>query len=125
MASLLDTIASEIHKGFTGKLHTGTLRRITVSGGNDEHGDPVTSTPASHSFEGFIDEYSEFFRMQAGIPEGDLKVCIIAGSLDTTPIKDDRVTMTSGPHNGRTFQLRRIATDPAAALWVCQAFRLV
>jgi hypothetical protein len=124
MASLLDGIAAEIHKGFTGKLHAGTLFRQTAGGVNDEYGDPITPVPTEYLFEGFVDDYDDRYRAVAGISVGDVSVNIISGSITTSPQKDDTVVFTNGPRAGVVFQLRNRRTDPAQALWTCGAFRV-
>jgi len=120
MASLLEgQIAKAIYAGFKGKLLTGTLRREIPGGSNDEHGDPETITVSTYDLQGFADEYSDAFKAQAGIPVADLKVCIFAQSLSVRPAKDDQVRFGS-----TWYQLRKVATDPATALWTCQAFEI-
>lgn len=119
MASLLETrIREAIERGFRGKLLTGTLRRVNYSG-QDAYGDPLEVGVDEHTFEGFVDVYDAAYRARAGIPETDVRVVIIAGSLAVDPIKDDKVQVRS-----EWFQLRSVKTDPARAAWECQAFKV-
>lgn len=119
MALLTGDIAKKIFAGFKGKLLKGELRRETPSTALDEYGDSVKE-PSYFTVEGFVDEYSEFYRASAGIPDTDLKINIFAQSAPTlTPNKDDKVQFL-----GQWYQLRRVGTDPATALWVCQAFKI-
>lgn len=119
MAGLLTgQLAQKIFTGFKGKLFSGELRREVKSTTLDEYGDPVSNSLLYFSIEGFSDNYSEFYRAQAGIPETDVEVNIFAKSASTlTPQKDDKVFM-----NGVWYQLRKIKVDPATALWQCQSF---
>lgn len=124
MAGLLEgQIADLIYKGFKNKLLTGTLRRRAASAavGLDEYGDPISSPPTDWTCQGFTDEYSEFLRGSLGIPDTDLKVSIFAKSLPSgvRPLKDDLVRFQSV-----WYLLRTVGTDPATALWVCQATKL-
>lgn len=122
MAGLLTgKIAKAIFKGFKGKLLKGTLRHDVPSSTLDANGDPASSTRTTFSVEGFTDEYSAFYRAQAGIPETDLKVNIFAESITprTTPTKDGRVTF-----GGVWYRLRKVKVDPAGALFVCQSFEI-
>lgn len=124
MAGLLDGLAKAVFSGFKGKLLTGTLRRDTPSATLDENGDPDSYDPTTWAVQGFTDGYSDSFRMKAGIPIEDVKVCIFGASLPAgiRPKKDDRVSLT---FKGVTtwYQLRgRVDTDPAQALWECQAY---
>lgn len=121
MAGLLTgKIAAAIFKGFKGKLLTGELRHETPNDVLDEYGDPTLPAINYTPIEGFVDEFSDMYRAKAGIPDTDLKVNIFAQSAPgLTPTKDDKVLM-----NGVWYQLRKVKTDPATALWTCQAFRI-
>lgn len=121
---LLDgQIASAIYNGFKGKLLRGTLRKFVVDEavGLNTKGDPIAVNPVDYTCEGFVDEYSEFFRAQTGIPDTDCKVCIFAKSLSAgvRPLKDDLAQFQS-----MWYQLKSVSTDPAQALWECRASRL-
>lgn len=120
MASILETqVRDAIYKGFKGKLLTGTLRRVTPSSTLDADGDPITTTAATYSFEGFVDTYSEFYRAKVGIPDTRVKVVIIAGSLSVVPLKDDQVLVRD-----KWYQVLENATDPALATWELPAFEI-
>lgn len=123
---LLDgQIAAAIFKGFKGKLLRGTLRRAgaATSAGLDNLGDPLATDPQTWPCEGFTEDYSDYYRRTAGIPDQDLKCNIFAASLPAgvRPKKDDQVAFVRA---GVTtwFQLRENATDPAEALWTCPGF---
>lgn len=118
---LLDgDIAKEVFKAFKGKLLSGELRRETSNNTLDEYGDPTDPTISYFAIEGFTDEFSEFYKAKAGIPDSDLKVNIFAQSAPTlTPTKDDKVRFGTS-----WYQLRKVNTDPATALWTCQAFEI-
>lgn len=108
-----------IAAGFKGKLLTGSLVRATGSTVN-EYGDVVPGSPQTFRVEGFPDEYNDMYRQQAGIPETDVKLILIAGNSQTEPQKDDKVTFA----NFGTFQIRKVKTDPAKAHFECQAFKV-
>lgn len=121
---LLDgQIANAIFNGFKGKLLKGTLRKFVVDQtvGLNTKGDPIAVDPVDYTCEGFVDEYSEFFRAQTGIPDTDCKVCIFAKSLPSgvRPLKDDLAQFQSV-----WYVLRSGATDPATALWEGRATRI-
>lgn len=121
---LLDgQLAQAIYNGFKGKLLKGSLRREVLgdSGGLDEFGDPVAPTPVIWTLQGFTDEYSDFFKATAFVPTTDLKVNVFAKSLQVRPQKDDKVSFTQAGVV-TWYQVRKVATDPATALWVCQSF---
>lgn len=120
MASPLESlIRDKINQGFKGRLLAGTLRRETVASVDPEYGDAIPGTPETYSFNGARLEYDERFRMQAGIPENDSNILIIAGSLATTPAEDDLLLLRS-----QWFQIRKVRGDPANAAWECQSFEV-
>lgn len=120
MASLIESfIRNEIYKGFKGRLLTGTLRRLTPSAAKDSKGDPVSLTPETFGLEGIVDTYSAFQKAQAGIPESDVKLLVIAGSLSVRPNKDDQVKFRD-----TWYQVRQVGTDPALATWELQSFEI-
>lgn len=119
MASLLESqLRQKVATAFKGKLLTGTLRRETP-GAVNSYGDATVGTTADYSFDGIVENYSAFYRAQAGIPDTDVKILIIGGSLAVTPVKDDKVKI-----RGIWYQLRSVATDPALASHTCQAFEI-
>jgi len=124
VAGLLEgEIAKRVYAGFKGKLLSGTLRRVSPdeSGGLDEFGDPSSQSVATWTCQGFLDEYSEFIRAQAGIPDTDLKINIFAASLPSgvRPLQGDQVQF-----RGTWYQLRNADTDPAQALWVGRGYEI-
>jgi hypothetical protein len=99
-------------------LLDGTLRRET-STTVDEHGAPVATAVVTFAFRGFDDVYDAAYRARAGIPATDIKICIPAASLATTPRQDDKLTI-----RGVWYQARAVVSDPARALWEIQAFAI-
>ena len=121
MSSILDQIPSLVYQGFKGKLRKGTLIQKSRSSTLNGLGDPVSTSPTEYPCEGFVDNYSDLFAGLNNIPSTDSKVSIFAKSLPTgvAPTKDDKVIMM-----GRSWQIRRVVTDPAQALWECQSFEV-
>jgi hypothetical protein len=124
---LLDgQLASAIYAGFKGKLLIGSFRQATVpaSGALDSYGDPIDAGYVDTPCQGFADEYSAFYRAQAGIPDDSVKVCIFAKSMPgITPAKDDKVKLTQAGV-ATWYQVRSVATDPATALWTLESFTI-
>jgi hypothetical protein len=114
MASPLESqIAKAIYKGFKGKLLKGVLTRNVPGGTLDAFGDPVASSAQTFAFEGFAENFTAFYRANAGIPDGDVSILILAQSVKTVPTKDDRVTI-----RGAVYQLRQqVEQDPANATY--------
>ena len=118
MVSLLESkIKDLIYAGFKGQLLTGTLLRTSEGTSVDSYGDPTGTTTTEYTMEGIVDTYNAFYKTQAGIPDSDVKILIIAGSLSVTPQKDDYVEFRDV-----WYKVRQVSKDPANATWELQAF---
>lgn len=120
MASLLESkIRKLIGAGFKGKLLKGTLRRLT-STGLDEKGDETGITTKDYKFEGIRDNFDKRYAQQAGIPETDVRILIIADSIAVVPRAGDKIEL-----RGAWNEVRRVlAIDPADASYTLQAFEV-
>lgn len=117
--SFLDTIRTEIQRGFAGKLRTCTLRRDPVAS-LAETGDPIAASPQTWQFDGMRDSFNAQFAAAAGIPVTDVRILIIAGSLATVPLIDDKIQV-----EGVWFQVRMlVSVDPATATYTLAGFRI-
>lgn len=116
---LLDgAIKKAIADGFRGKLLSGTLTKIVATGRDSGNGDPTT-TPVSYPVQGFRDVYSQMFRTQAGVPDDDVRITLIAGLCGAEPAIGDKVTIAGG-----TYQVRKIGgVDPAGATFDLQCYK--
>lgn len=113
---LLDgQIKAAIANGFRGKLLKGTLRKVTAAG-RSSNGDPTTA-PADYACQGFREAYSAFFRAQAGIPDDDVKIVLIAGLCGAAPVSGDKINLSGG-----WWQVRKVDIDPAGATYSAQCF---
>lgn len=121
MMGLLDgQIRSAIWKGFKGKLLKGTLTRTVPSVAVNEYGDPISTTPQTFTLEGFVENFSAYYRAQAGIPDTDVKLLVFAESVSTEPTKDDVISF-----RGTRYQVRRILEiDPALATYQLQGYKI-
>jgi hypothetical protein len=119
-------LAQQLYAGFRGKLLRATLRQSTASasGGLDSFGDRIADAIETYPCQGFVEGYDAAYRKRAEIPETDSKVNIFAASLPAgiSPGKDDEVQMPA--MTGPWWQLRQVQTDPATALWICQAYQI-
>jgi hypothetical protein len=123
VGSFLDQMAGQIYAGFKGKLYSGVIRRMEGGAGNDPHGRPLGRAPAFYRCEGFRDDYSDRQRADAGIPQTSVRINIFGASIDpaTKPRLDDLVRLDP-PGGPEWYKLKaRIGTDPAKALWQCEA----
>lgn len=120
MALLTGDLANQVFAAFKGKLLFGLIRQFSapISGGLDSYGDAIETVPTDTAIQGFVEDYSAYYRATAGIPATDIRVNIFAKSAPAiVPGRDDKVQM-----NGVWYQLRAVTTDPATAMWTCQAF---
>jgi hypothetical protein len=89
------------------------ITRMTVSGPAWE---PIL-TPVAHACSGLVDSYSLVERGQnSSISASDIKVLVLAPTLDIEPSVADTLTI-----NSRTYAIISVSTDPAQALWEVQA----
>ncbi len=121
-------MAASIYAGFKDKLRSGLIRRLGEGTGLDGHGRPIDPVPIDIAFQGFVDDYSPFTRAQAGIPETSLRLNIFGASLGgQRPMIGDLARVDFPAANGQParsewYKLQeRLVTDPAAALWQCEA----
>lgn len=119
VSPLLSQIKNQVNAGLKDQLLDGTLRRASAPTAVDVNGDATGITYTEFSMKGMVDTYSAFYRQQAGIPETDVKILILAGSLSVRPQKDDQVKFRS-----KWYQVRMVDTDPAEATWEIQAFEI-
>lgn len=119
-------LATSIYQGFAGQLLSGTIRNYQTpeSGALDEYGDPIEISATPQTIEGFTEQYDASYRARAGIPETDLMVNWFSQSAPgVVPVQDSVISMTQNSVVS-WYQVRRVGTDPAQALWVCQAFEI-
>lgn len=123
MVSPLETLLkTRIAAGFHGQLLTGTLRQVTAGSGVDEFGDAIGDGYEDFEFEGIVDTYTAFYRAQAGIPDTDVRVLVIAGSVSAKPRKGDKVRMRSPATGAQTwFEVIAVSGDPAGASFDLQS----
>jgi len=120
MASFLEgSLKKAVAKGFKGKLLKGIVRKVVASAVNNQ-GDIVPTGIRDYPFEGIRENFSAYYKAQAGIPDTDVSILIILGLTTTTPDKDDKIYI-----NGTWYQVRKILEiDPAGASAKVQAFSI-
>lgn len=122
MASPLSgALARQIDQAFrqSGLPLAGTLRREGESTFNAD-GFLVPGSPATYPMRGYVDDYSDIRRAQAGIPQGDRIAAIFGASVSVAPQIGDKVKYPGYDW----MQIRAVTVDPAKALYECQAFEV-
>ena len=118
MTSFLPAIRKGIAKGFRDKLSKGKLRRRTPILNN--FNDVQTLSYVDYNFDGIRENFDAAWAARALIPQTDVKILIILGSLPSTivPNQNDLIYIAGFWH-----QIRRVLEiDPASASASLQAF---
>lgn len=113
--SMLDEIRATIGEVFSDEslfFATAMLTRASGAGGWNEGATAVSTYPCM----AMTEAYSDQLRAVAGIPDTDVKLMIVGTSISVDPLKADTVALS-----GRRWALIRVDTDPARAMWTCQA----
>lgn len=122
MASVLDgKLRNSIARAFRGRLKKGLIRNYT-NAQLDDFGDAVFSEPAEEArFEGIQEAFNAMWAAQAGIPDTDVGVLIILGSIrpqSVEPGQDSLIYIEK-----QWLRARRIlGTDPANATMRLQCY---
>lgn len=118
--SFLPLVRKAIAKGFKGRLSAGKLRqRVTVQ---DDFNDSSTVSFTDYRFDGIRENFDAAYQQRALIPETDVKVLVLLGSLPSTvvPVQDDEVFIDNG-----WFRVRRVLEiDPADASASLQCYQI-
>jgi len=121
MVSVLEgKLRKQVAKAFRGKLKKGLIRNYNDAQ-LDDFGDAVFSEPASEAkFEGIQENFNAAWAAQAGIPDTDVGVLILLGSISpqsVVPAQDSLIYI-----EGQWLRVKRVlGTDPANATMRVQA----
>lgn len=125
MTSLLEgALKAKIARSFKGKLTLGSIRRETATT-VDNLGNDVPSTPSTFTFEGIREDFSAYYKANAGIPDTDVSILVLLGSVKpvTTPVSSDKIYLQA-PWN-KWYQVRKVLSiDPAGASAKLQAYEI-
>jgi hypothetical protein len=120
MSILIDELAGIIGDALVGANvpYSMTLSR-TTAGEPDEDKPwlPVEPTIESWACMGFEDTWSAYYIANSLVTANDLKIAIVANTLDTTPQPGDTITSRGVVYTVGDY----IKTDPARAIWEIQA----
>jgi hypothetical protein len=78
--------------------------------------DPPPPVLVEYACRGFVDEFTADYRAGGLVESGDVKVVIVATSLEIDPQPGDTVTA-----KGKTYSAISVSADPAGATWSVQA----
>lgn len=125
MVSLLESrLKKSLASAFKGRLTRGTLRRV-ASTTVDAAGDLVPGAASSFTFEGIRESFDARYRAQAGIPENDVQILILLGSIKpaTTPRQEDQIFLST-PWS-KWHKIRQVlSVDPAGASGSYQCYEI-
>lgn len=81
-----------------------------------EPGEPPVIVTVNYPCRGFVDDFDASWRAGSLIQAGDVRVIIIANSIDIEPVAGDRITV-----RGKTYAAITVQADAAVATWQIQA----
>ena len=128
MASPIDKIADQVHRGFIKIFHTAVLGRGGEATGGEDW-DPTIGAGSNFICKALISSWGQQ-EIAGGLVTGnERKILILAKSLLTEPRNGDTVTMQEGPFVGELFTISdapsgnqpAVKTDPTKALWIVRA----
>lgn len=110
---MLDALKADVTAALTGTLRDGTLWRATEV--DDGYGNPISGPPTQVStLQGLRASYSAEWA-QAGIPLTDVKIEMLAASLSTAPMQNDKLNIESA-----WWLVTAVEVDPSGAWYTCQ-----
>jgi hypothetical protein len=94
-----------------------TITRSGTTGGDPADPGSGTTVTTDYPCQGFVDSYSAFDVANSLVLAGDVKIVVIANSLDmpSQPSPGDIVTA-----RGRSYSIINVSADPALALFEIQ-----
>lgn len=78
-------------------------------------------TPIVKTCKAQVDALTEAMR-QAGFADGDMRILVLAATLDGVLDTDAQIEVLDGPHAGR-WMISDIERDPVGAYWQCRGRR--
>jgi hypothetical protein len=113
VTGILDDLAEDVQAALGGELRNATYWRSEIVG-DDGYGNPVYDWVA-YTCEGMRSNYDAQYAGQSGIPRTNVRIEILASSLNTTPRTLDRILIED-----EWWVITQVETDPATAVWLCQ-----
>lgn len=81
-----------------------------------EPGNPPNIVTVEYPCKGIVAEYSDFYKLQSLVTANERKILVLANSLATVPVENDRITI-----RGKTYTVVSVASDPALATYELKA----
>lgn len=115
--SVLDRAPGIVAKALGPVFRDATLK---VSSGRDSNGQGgwIPRAAVSHPCKALVDDFSDFRRLNVGIPASDRKIILLAQSLPVGVAPAVGQTITA---EGRDWQIISVSRDPAEATYEVQA----
>ena len=117
---------ADIAAGFSaaglGAFHDATIRwpgtAVYDAGGSiSTPGDPVEKSASVQ-----VDAATEAMRAAEGFVDGDVRILVLAASLDGEMDTGARITIADGAHAG-AWLVASVSRDPAGVYWECRGRR--
>lgn len=114
--SLLEgSLAKAIGKGLKGLFYDATLTRTTTTDGPAWDPGSGTTTTTDYPCKAIEDSFSKYDLANSLIQAGDVKVIVLATTLEVEPTTADKITT-----RGVARSIVSVERDPARATWTCQ-----
>lgn len=113
--SILEGLPAEIADGIDDLFFDATITRAPATG--NPFASPTPDVVTTVDARALADTYSDQLRATGGIPDTHIKILILAEPLGGfTPQNADEIQ-----YRGRAYQIVRVDTDPAQAVWTAEA----
>lgn len=116
MGLLTGGLAQTIHSAMKGLFLDAVLLR-DVPGVSSDPADPSPPVRSSYPCKAIADTYSSFDVASGLADSTDAKILILSKSLSFRPVAGDKISL----NGGKPLSIVRVTTDPAMAVWECQA----
>lgn len=117
---------ADIAAGFTaaglGAFHDATASWPGTAT-HDSGGSIATpGTPVEKSCQAQVDVATEAMRASEGFVDGDVRILVLAATLDGDLDTDATITVADGPHEG-SWRVASVSRDPAGVYWEARGRR--
>lgn len=118
MVSPLDgSLAKIIGRAMNGLFLDATLTRdVAQDSPAPEPGNPPVIVTVDYTCKAIVEEFSDFYKLQSLVQANERKILVLANSITTAPMQNDRVTI-----RGKTYTVVSVSTDPALATYELRA----
>lgn len=112
-------LAAAFSGAFGGPYHAAVARWPGTPVYDDGGSIATPGTPIAKPCLCQVDVVTDAMRADAGFVQGDVRLLVLASSLDGALDTDATVQVTAGPQPG-AYSVQAVATDPVLVAWDCR-----